>query len=97
MSVSEKTIEKELCRQVKAIGGECRKWVSPGCTGVPDRIVVLPGGRVHFVELKAPGRSEKPRQKTVIRELQKLGCSVQKIDSLEGVSLFIETVKAERF
>lgn len=97
MAVSEKTIEQELYRRVKAIGGVCRKWVSPGCTGVPDRIVVLPGGRVHFIELKAPGRSEKPRQKIVIRELQKLGCSVQKIDSLEEVSLFIETVKAERF
>ena len=49
----EKSIEAELKRAVKGMGGICAKWVSPGIDGVPDRIVLFPGGRIGFVELKA--------------------------------------------
>ena len=48
---SEKTTEAYLRDRVKALGGRSYKWVSPGCSGVPDRIVVMPGGRIVFVEL----------------------------------------------
>lgn len=54
MTKLEKEIEKKLRRQVEARGGLCLKWVCPGWSGVPDRIVLLPGGRLCFVETKKP-------------------------------------------
>lgn len=54
MTQLEKEVEAYLVRRVKALGGQCLKWVSPGNSGVPDRIVLLPGGHVCFVELKQP-------------------------------------------
>lgn len=50
----ENSIEEYLSRQVKALGGCCPKWVSPGHNGVPDRILILPGGRIAFAETKRP-------------------------------------------
>lgn len=54
MLTLEKEIEKKLRTKVEALGGKCLKWVCPGWGGVPDRLVLLPGARVHFVELKRP-------------------------------------------
>lgn len=51
-NVSEKTVERMLVQGVKRMGGIAYKWVSPGNDGVPDRVVVLPGAVVDFVELK---------------------------------------------
>ena len=61
----EKDIEAKLVKMVKQTGGLCLKWVCPGWSGVPDRIVLLPGGRVIFVEMKRPkgGRLSKLQQK----------------------------------
>jgi hypothetical protein len=50
----EKDIEQKLRNQIKARGGLCLKWVSPGNNGVPDRIILLPGARIYFVETKRP-------------------------------------------
>ena len=50
----EKEIEKKLIKLVRRNGGLCLKWVCPGWSGVPDRIVLLPGGRVVFAEVKRP-------------------------------------------
>lgn len=54
MTPLEKDIEQKLRKMVEAHGGLCLKWVCPGWSGVPDRIVLLPGGRIYFVELKRP-------------------------------------------
>lgn len=59
MTKLEKEIEKKLVDAVEAKGGKCIKWTSPGTTGLPDRIVLLPGGRVAFAELKRPRGSRK--------------------------------------
>ena len=63
MSMKESEIEARLVRGVKALGGVAYKFVSPGNVGVPDRVVVLPGGRVIFVELKAEGGRLSPMQR----------------------------------
>lgn len=54
MTKLEKDIEAALVRKVKQRGGQCLKWVCPGQAGVPDRIVLLPGGRIIFIETKRP-------------------------------------------
>ena len=59
-SLSERDIEQRLVKAVKAKGGLAPKFVSPGFDGVPDRIVLLPRGRIAFVELKAKGRKMRP-------------------------------------
>ena len=48
----EKQIERKLVREVKNLGGVAYKFISPGSSGVPDRIVILPGENPIFVELK---------------------------------------------
>lgn len=50
----EKDIEKKLVHKVRQHGGLCLKWVCPGWAGVPDRIILMPGGKIVFVELKRP-------------------------------------------
>lgn len=58
MTILEKELERKLVKAVEAKGGQCLKWVSPGTTGLPDRIVLLPGGRVIFIEMKRPKGSK---------------------------------------
>ena len=54
----EKELERTLIRSVESRGGKCLKWVSPGTTGLPDRIILLPKGRIIFVEMKRPKGSQ---------------------------------------
>lgn len=87
----ESTIELYLTGQVRAmLGGETRKFKSPGRNSVPDRIVLLPGGHMHFVELKAPGKKANSGQAREHVRLQKLGFSVVVLDTKEKVDRFIE-------
>lgn len=76
--MSEKELERKIKKRIEDWGGLCLKWVSPGFTGVPDRIAVLPGGRIIFIEVKRPGRENglSPRQERVIGQLRALGCTV---------------------
>jgi hypothetical protein len=70
----EKDIEKALGRMVGRLGGLCLKWVCPGWAGVPDRIILLPGGQILFVELKRPkGGQLAPMQIWWSRKLLDLG------------------------
>lgn len=88
----ERDIEAYLRDRVKASGGWAPKWVSPGNNGVPDRIVIMPGGRIVFVELKAPGAKPRPLQLAQHRTLQNLGCDVRVIDSKEQVDRLVAEV-----
>lgn len=82
----EKEIEEKLRIGIKEIGGLCLKWVSPGYTGVPDRIILLPGGVIRFAELKAPGKKERKRQEVVQGILRSLGFVVYNtVDSVDKV------------
>lgn len=92
---SEKQTERHLCRMAKALGGECYKWVSPGCSGVPDRIVILPGGKIFFVELKSEGKTSTAQQKKRQAELRSLGCTVYAdIDTKEKVREMLDEIQS---
>ena len=81
----EKSIEQKLALMVKKRGGICPKWVSPGFDGVPDRIVLLPEGRIAFVEVKAPGKKPRPLQVARHKLLRSLGYRVYVIDGIEQI------------
>ncbi len=85
----EKQIEQKLVRAVRTAGGICPKWVSPGFDGVPDRLVLLPGGRIAFAEVKAPGRKPRPIQSARHRLLRRLGFRVYVIDSGDRIDAMI--------
>ncbi len=87
--MTEKVIEAYLRDGVKRMGGRAYKFVSPGNIGVPDRMVCMPGGRIVFIELKAPGRKSSPMQVKQQGELRKLGNTVLVIDSKEAVDEFL--------
>lgn len=87
--MNEKLIEKKLCAAVKRLGGAAIKIWCASFTGMPDRLILLPGGRVAFTELKSTGGVLRPRQKVVIAWLRGLGFEVRVIDSLEGLEDFI--------
>ena len=88
----ESQTEARLSRGAKQAGGLCLKWVSPGCTGVMDRIVLLPGGWVIFVELKQPGGRLSERQKWMADALARLGMDVRCLWNKEQVDKFLEEV-----
>lgn len=80
----ERRIEAALVKAARDVGGMALKWTSPGMTGVPDRIVFLPKGRIVFVELKAPGKKPTPLQLKVQQQIRDLGFQVEVIDSMEA-------------
>ncbi|MCI6275994.1 MAG: VRR-NUC domain-containing protein [Clostridium sp.] len=90
--MEESKIENRLKKEIELIGGKALKFVSPGMSGVPDRIVLLPHGRIVFIELKAPGKKPRPIQIKRIKELRDLGFDVRVIDSINGIKDFIEEV-----
>lgn len=95
----ESEVERYLKKQVEANGGKCWKWVSPGRIGVPDRIVIMPGGVIVFVELKAPGNKERESQVRVQQILRDLGCVVySSVDSKAKVdAMMLELLYVVRF
>lgn len=71
--------------RVRSAGGLCWKWTSPSTVGVPDRICVLPGGRVAFVEVKRPGGKLSAMQQRIIGLMRRLGAEVHVLESKEAV------------
>ena len=90
----EREIEEYLRLGVKKLGGIAFKFTSPGNAGVPDRLIVMPGNRIYFVELKRPRGEARPLQKMQINRLNALGCSVSVIDSKEGVDKFLNDIQS---
>ena len=90
----EREIEEHLRLGVKRLGGIAFKFTSPGNAGVPDRLIVLPGNRIYFAELKRPGGKTSQLQNRQINRLNALGCSVSVIDSKEGVDKFLNDIQS---
>ena len=92
----EKTIEHKLTVAVKKAGGIAVKFVSPSFDGMPDRLVLLPDGRIAFVELKAPGKRPRPLQEARHRLLRSLGFKVYVIDKPEQIGGMLDELQAAR-
>ena len=94
MKIRERDIEKRLVDAVRKRCGLCPKWVSPGLDGVPDRIILMPGGRVAFAELKTPGKKPRPLQLTRKAQLERLGFRVFIIDNTKQIGGVLDEVSA---
>ena len=94
MAELERDIERKLISLVGRHGGRCLKWVCPGWAGVPDRIVLLPGARIAFVETKRPkgGRLSKLQEKWQ-EWLSSLGFTVSVVWNQEDLERFEEMIE----
>ena len=90
--MNEKIIERKLVKKAKNMGGLALKFISPGYDGVPDRIVLFPGGRIAFVEVKAPGKTLRPLQVRRKRQLESLGFKVYVLDAAEQIDEILKAI-----
>jgi len=90
--MNEKTIEQKLTRMVKSRGGICPKLVSPGFDGMPDRIILMPKGKIAFVEVKAPGEKPRPLQLTRHNLLRFLGFKVYVLDNIDAIGGILDEI-----
>ena len=87
----EKQIERKLTEEVKKLNGMCLKQTS--LAGIPDRLVLMPGGKMAFVELKAPGEKPRKLQQVRIKQLRKMGFMCFVVDGLEMISNVLDSIK----
>ncbi len=90
----EKQTEQKLVSAVKKLGGIAPKFMSPGLDGIPDRIVLLPGGHMAFVEVKAMGCKPRPLQLARHGMLRRLGFRVYVVDSLEQIGGILDEIRS---
>ena len=90
----ERDVEKYLKRKLGAIGCLFPKWVSPGEDGVPDRILIMPGGRICFVEVKTDTEHMTGLQMMWQRKLREMGCSAVTVYGMTGAKELVEVVEA---
>ena len=88
LKILERDVEQALVARVKRLGGMAEKFTSPARRSVPDRIVTLPGGRIVFVEIKAPGKKPTLKQQLDHDRRRALGCEVVVIDTIEAANAF---------
>ena len=90
----ESAVERKFVTEVKKRGGIAAKFVSPGLNGMPDRLVLFPGGRMAFVELKAPGETMRPLQVRRAEQLRALGFRVYCVDNKEMIGGILDEIQS---
>ena len=90
--ILEKEIEQYLTSQAKKYGGYALKWVCPSWTGVPDRIILMPKGRIGFIETKAPGKEPRPQQLRWQERLRALGFLSFKADNKADIDRYLKII-----
>ena len=88
----EKHIEQQFVKAVRVTGGIAPKLICPGFDGMPDRLALLPGGRIAFVEVKAPGQKPRPLQLARHRLLRRLGFKVYVLDSIPQIKQILDDI-----
>jgi len=94
-SLRESSIERKLVSEVRKRGGLAFKFVSPGCDGVPDRLVLMKDGHIAFVELKAFGKKLRPIQVRRKEQIENLGIKVYCIDAPEQIPEILKRIGGE--
>lgn len=89
----EKTIEQDLVKATKNMGGIAPKLVSPSFDGMPDRLVLLPMGKIGFVEVKVPGKVPRPLQAARHKLLRRLGFKVYVLDGTEQIGGILDDIQ----
>jgi hypothetical protein len=92
-TLNEKTIEQKLVKAVKAAGGICPKFVSPGLAGVPDRLVLMPNGRLGFVEVKAPKKKPRALQLYRLKQFRDLGFKCFVLDDISEIGGILHEIE----
>lgn len=92
--MSESHIEKALVRAVKRRGGLALKFISPGMSGVPDRLILFSDGRLAFIEVKAPGEKMRPLQIKRKGQLEALGFLVYCLDDVKVIGEMLDELCA---
>jgi len=90
----EKAIEQKLVQAVKAMGGIAPKFTSPGFDGMPDRLVLMPKGKIAFVEVKRHGEKPRPLQKSRHGLLRRLGFQVYVLDDGEQIGGILNEIQS---
>lgn len=90
--MQESEIDRWLGRQLRGMGCLYYKWVSPGCIGVPDRIVIIPGGRILFLELKTENGVLSAGQNFQIQRITKMGALAVVIHGMREASALVEAI-----
>lgn len=93
MENPENKIERKLCEGVRRLGGRAYKLISPGCAGLPDRLICLPNGTVFFVELKTEKGRISPQQRHKVDELSKMRQRVQVLYGDRDVENFLISLR----
>ncbi|EAE4671547.1 VRR-NUC domain-containing protein [Listeria monocytogenes] len=88
----EKQVEQALVKAVKRVGDICPKFTSPGLAGVPDRLVLMPNGKLGFVEVKAPGKKPRSLQLFRMKQLTDLGFQCFVLDEIDQIPELLERI-----
>ena len=90
MKKRESTVEKYLVRKVKLYGGMAIKLNPIGMVGLPDRLILMPGAKIMFVEVKRPGEKPRAIQIQIHNRLRNLGFRVEVVDNKEQIKEILE-------
>lgn len=91
----ESAIENKLTKAVKKMGGLPLKFISPSLVGLPDRLLLMPGGKIAFIELKASGQAMRPLQMKRKRQLEALGFPVYCIDDTKQIGGILDEINGQ--
>lgn len=92
----ERTIEQKLVTETRKRGGMALKFVSPSYSGMPDRLVLMPNGKIIFVEVKAPGQRPRPLQVSRHAKLRRMGFKVYVLDSVKNIAAMLDEITHTR-
>ena len=90
--LSEKVLEKRLRKEIESRGGKALKLLSQLHRGLPDRLILLPGGWTLFAEIKTTGKKPTELQRHCHEQLRQMDFPVFVVDSEITLKAVLEVV-----